>query len=141
LTARAVVMATGGLSLPKTGSDGAGLEMARALGHSIVPTTPALAPLVVWHGFHAAVSGVSHEAALSLWVRGRMTQRIRGSMLWTHFGVSGPAALDFSRHLLRAKLETGDVGVKLSLSCRSHRMRVSNPWTPTGRDSPSTGRR
>ena len=42
-----VVLATGGLSLPKTGSDGAGLEFARALGHTIVPTTPALAPMTL----------------------------------------------------------------------------------------------
>src|SRR6185295_5691095 len=42
-----VVLATGGLSLPKTGSDGHGLEVARRLGHSVVPTTPALAPLVL----------------------------------------------------------------------------------------------
>jgi hypothetical protein len=116
LTAGAVVMATGGLSLPKTGSDGAGLEMARALGHSVVPTTPALAPLVVRQGFHAAVSGVSHDAALSLRVRGRVTERIEGAMLWTHFGVSGPAALDFSRHLLRAKLGEEDVRVSVSLA-------------------------
>ena len=47
LYARAVVLATGGLSLPKTGSDGWGYQAAAALGHSIVPTTPALAPLVL----------------------------------------------------------------------------------------------
>ena len=47
LRARAVVLATGGKSLPKTGSDGGGLEIARRLGHTIVPTTPALAPLLL----------------------------------------------------------------------------------------------
>ena len=46
MLARTVVLATGGLSLPKSGSDGAGLELARHLGHTIVATTPALAPLV-----------------------------------------------------------------------------------------------
>ena len=114
--ASTVVMATGGLSLPKTGSDGAGLRMAHALGHSIVATTPALAPLVVKDGFHAAVSGVSQDVVLSLWVRGRAMQRINGAMLWTHFGVSGPAALDFSRHYLRAKLEGGDPRVTVALT-------------------------
>ena len=43
-----VILATGGRSLPKSGSDGAGYSLARALGHSIVSTTPALAPLVLW---------------------------------------------------------------------------------------------
>ena len=47
LTARRVVLATGGRSLPKTGSDGGGYEIARALGHTLVPPTPALAPLVL----------------------------------------------------------------------------------------------
>jgi predicted Rossmann fold flavoprotein len=98
-------MATGGLSLPKSGSDGAGLGMARRLGHSIVPTTPALAPLVLRGGFNEAVSGVSQDVALALRVDDRVAERITGAMLWTHFGVSGPAALDMSRHLLRARLE------------------------------------
>jgi predicted Rossmann fold flavoprotein len=106
-----VVLATGGRSLPKSGSDGAGYELARSLGHTIVETTPALAPLVLssddeWT-IHPRLSGVAHEAALDLWVNGRRSAEIRGSMLWTHFGISGPAALDMSRHWLRARL-TGD---------------------------------
>jgi len=115
LRARTVVMATGGLSLPKTGSDGAGLQIARGLGHSIVATTPALAPLVVVEGFTDRVSGVAHEVELSLRVEGRITERIRRSMLWTHFGVSGPAALDVSRHLLRARLEGRSTELSVSL--------------------------
>lgn len=103
--ATAVVMATGGLSLPKSGSDGAGLAMAARLGHTIVPTTPALAPLVLGGGFHGAVSGVSQPVDLTLRLDNRVVQRITGPMLWTHFGVSGPAALDLSRHVLRARIE------------------------------------
>jgi predicted Rossmann fold flavoprotein len=115
LQARTVVMATGGLSLPKTGSDGAGLQIARALGHTIVPTTPALAPLAVAHGFNAQVSGVSQEVALTLHADGRAAERIARPMLWTHFGISGPAALDMSRHLLRARLEGGRATLTVSL--------------------------
>ena len=114
ITAASVVLATGGLSLPKTGSDGAGMAMARALGHSIVATTPALAPLVVRDGFNKEVSGVAEEVELALRVDGRITQRIAGAMLWTHFGVSGPAALDMSRHFLRARVEGGDPQVSVS---------------------------
>lgn len=105
VAARAVVMATGGQSLPKTGSDGAGLEMARALGHTIVPTTPALVPLVAASGIHAEVAGVAQDVELTLWVEGAAAKRISGALLWTHFGVSGPAVLDMSRHWLRAALE------------------------------------
>src|SRR5215210_3778434 len=111
-TAGAVVLATGGLSLPKTGSDGGGLTMASRLGHSLVPTTPALAPLVLasrW--FHAALSGVAHDVELTVWVDGRADERIRGSMLWTHFGISGPVALNASRVVLRAQLQQHAVRV------------------------------
>jgi predicted Rossmann fold flavoprotein len=100
-----VVLATGGLSLPKTGSDGFGLELARRLGHTVVPTTPALAPLVLEGAFHAPLSGISVEAELVVRVNGRALDRRRGSLLWTHFGVSGPVALDVSRSWLRARLE------------------------------------
>jgi predicted Rossmann fold flavoprotein len=109
LTADRLVLATGGLSLPKTGSDGGGLAMARHLGHTIVPTTPALVPLVLEDSSpHAALSGVAHDVELTLYdERGTTLARIPGAMLWTHFGISGPAALDVSRHFLRARLEGG----------------------------------
>jgi predicted Rossmann fold flavoprotein len=111
LPARRVVLATGGQSLPKSGSDGAGYAIARALGHTIVPTTPALAPLLLradgngGAALHAQWSGVAQQAVVTLRVGGSVATRLRGSMLWTHFGISGPAALDLSRHWLRARLE------------------------------------
>ena len=107
IEAAAVVMATGGKSLPKTGSDGLGLEIARRFGHTIVDTTPALVPLVVdpTDPLHQPLSGVALDIELSLWVGGRVARRVAGAMLWTHFGVSGPVVLDASRHWLRAALE------------------------------------
>ena len=112
--ARRVVLATGGLSLPRSGSDGAGLEIARRLGHTIVATTPALAPLVLSGNFHRSLSGVSHDAEIAIWVDGRVAIRLRGPLLWTHFGVSGPVALNASRHLLRAQLAGSTVAVTIS---------------------------
>jgi hypothetical protein len=107
MRASAVVLATGGRSLPKSGSDGAGLEIARRLGHTVVATTPALVPLLLdlSDGVHAAVSGVSHEVELAVWIDGTIAIRLTGSLLWTHFGLSGPVALNASRHWLRAALE------------------------------------
>jgi predicted Rossmann fold flavoprotein len=108
-----LVLATGGLSLPKTGSDGHGLPLARALGHRLVDTTPALVPLVLGPGgFHTRLSGVALEVELVAAVEGRVTARLAGPLLWTHLGVSGPAALDASRHWHRAMLE--DRGVALT---------------------------
>jgi predicted Rossmann fold flavoprotein len=124
LLAHRVVLATGGLSLPKTGSDGAGYGFATSLGHSLVPTTPALAPLLLDHGlapsgqhldFHARLSGLSHEAELRVAVTGQKPARIRGPLLWTHFGISGPAALDASRFWHRAQVSGETSRVSLSL--------------------------
>jgi predicted Rossmann fold flavoprotein len=95
--ARRVVLATGGRSVPKTGSDGSGYAIARSLGHTVTPLFPALVPLVMKDP--PPLSGTSTEAELS--VRsgtGRVLHRERGAMLFTHFGISGPVVLDISRH-------------------------------------------
>jgi predicted Rossmann fold flavoprotein len=98
LPARQVVLATGGRSVPATGSDGSGYAIARALGHTVTETFPALVPLVLADGFlHAGLSGVSHEVELTVRAGGRVIERRCGSLLWTHFGVSGPVVLDASR--------------------------------------------
>jgi predicted Rossmann fold flavoprotein len=115
MAAGKVVLATGGLSLPKTGSDGAGYQFARQLGHSLVPTTPALVPLILDGGFHAPLSGIAEEAEITVRVEGRKPARLRGSMLWTHFGVSGPVVLDVSRTWHRARLEGLRVTVSANL--------------------------
>ena len=113
-TARRLVLATGGLSVPKTGSDGSGLRMAASLGHTIVPTTPALVALVLEGSFHLLLSGVSHEAAVEVTADGKTVARLVGPLLWTHFGISGPAALDASRHWLRAVARDQRAGARLS---------------------------
>jgi predicted Rossmann fold flavoprotein len=103
--ARHVVLATGGQSLPKSGSDGAGYALARALGHTIVPPQPALVPLLFDQAAmpdYAPLSGISQPAELTVWVDDRVSVRLSGSLLWTHFGVSGPVALNASRHWTRA---------------------------------------
>ncbi len=118
LHASQVVLATGGQSLPKSGSDGTGYALARALGHHIVPPVPALVPLLLdpeGRLPHAALSGVSHDAEIAVWVDGRVTERVEGALLWTHFGISGPAALDVSRHWTRAVQEGRTVALTLSV--------------------------
>ena len=108
IRAPVVVIATGGQSLPKSGSDGAGFEMARRLGHTIVPTTPGLVPLVLAQDpdpLHGELSGVAHEAELTVWVDGAAAVRLTGALLWTHFGISGPLALNVSRHWLAPQID------------------------------------
>ena len=95
----AIVLATGGLSVPKTGSDGAGLSLARRLGHRIVEPYPALTPLKSASAEHRALAGVSLPAALRVGVPSRAASS--GGFLFTHGGYSGPAVLDISHHLVR----------------------------------------
>lgn len=113
IRARRAVLCTGGRSLPKTGSDGFGYELARRLGHGCVETVPALAPLVFegWEPF----TGVSHPAAMTLRVNGRPTVTLQGSLLWTHVGASGPLALNLSRHWHRAHAEGQQCEVALNV--------------------------
>ena len=108
IDARHVVLATGGRSVPKTGSDGSGYVLARAAGHTVTPVFPALVPLIVKEGhWSRAISGTSVEAELSVQSpTGRVLRRERGSMLFTHFGLSGPAVLDVSRHFIAAQPAT-----------------------------------
>lgn len=103
--AHRVVLATGGLSLPKTGSDGVGHDIARRLGHTVVRMTPALVGLRLaadQASIHARLAGVAQDVELAVWIDGRVEARVRGPLLWTHAGISGPAALDVSRHVLQA---------------------------------------
>ena len=102
LDADAIVLASGGLSFPRTGSDGTGYALATALGHTLVSPTPALTPLTADDPLCAAAQGVTLEAELTLSVDGKRVATTRGSLLIAHFGYSGPAALDLSRHWLRA---------------------------------------
>jgi hypothetical protein len=93
--AHAVVLATGGLSVPATGSDGAGLRIARALGHTMHDTYPALTPLTADPPVHAPLAGISLTVELSAPL-GRGAFRTAGGFLFTHRGYSGPAVLDIS---------------------------------------------
>ncbi len=101
LEASAVVLATGGLSVPATGSDGAGIEMARALGHTVHDLYPALTPLVANPPVHADLAGVSLDVTIR--VPGtRPRFETTGGFLFTHRGYSGPAVLDASHHVVRS---------------------------------------
>ncbi len=104
LHAGRVVLATGGKALPKSGSDGFGYSIARSLGHTVNRVFPALVPLVLEQSCPLReLSGVSVPARLE--VRSGTSKRLaraEGPTLLTHFGLSGPAVLDISRHFLDA---------------------------------------
>jgi predicted Rossmann fold flavoprotein len=110
--AKKVILATGGRSIPKSGSDGFGYELARRLGHRVIATVPALVPLVLDDGmFHATLSGLSHDVELTTEVKGHHVDCRTGSLLWTHFGISGPVVMDASRFWTLAHEQEEPVGV------------------------------
>ena len=101
-----VVIATGGMSIPKSGSDGFGLSLARAFGHTTTaPMTPGLVPLTLPRNhFLCALSGVTLPASLELRsATGKRLVVFTDSTLLTHFGMSGPSVLDISRYYLHAQ--------------------------------------
>ncbi len=101
LRARSLVLTTGGLSIPKTGSDGRGFEIARSLGHSSVATYPALVPLSTNDAGFTELAGIALRVRLRA-VRGDevLEERV-GNLLFTHRGFSGPTVLDLSHHVAR----------------------------------------
>jgi predicted Rossmann fold flavoprotein len=100
---RAVVLATGGLSVPRTGSDGAGIHMAARIGHALHDTYPALTPLIADPAVHASLSGVSLTVRLRAKQRGKSAES-SGGFLFTQRGYSGPAVLDLSHIAVRSRM-------------------------------------
>lgn len=105
MRAKRLIFATGGRSLPKSGSDGHGYSLAQTFGHTLTKQIfPSLVPLLLPEThFIRALSGIAAQVTLE--VRsgaGKSLASFTDSMLCTHFGISGPAALDVSRYWLDA---------------------------------------
>ena len=113
LTVDAVVVASGGLSVPSTGSDGRGLAMLAALGHTIHATYPALTPVVAEPPVFGALAGVSLPVTITA-CDGIRQASATGGFLFTHRGYSGPSVLDVSHVAARSRME-GSSEARLSV--------------------------
>lgn len=118
MSADAVIVCTGGVSYPSTGSTGDGYRFAEAAGHGIQPALPALVPIETIESWPAVLTGLSlKNVTLSAFVRGAKKEKKlyseQGEMLFTHFGISGPLALTLSS-LLPEDLS----GVRLSIDLK-----------------------
>jgi predicted Rossmann fold flavoprotein len=98
----AVIIATGGLSVPATGSDGRGLSLLRRMGHTIHPTYAALTPITVEPNDFTALAGISLPVTVSARYGDERAQAT-GGFLFTHRGYSGPAALNVSHVAVRSR--------------------------------------
>jgi predicted flavoprotein YhiN len=102
-TADAVIVATGGLSIPSIGTDGMGHKFLRNRGHLTGPVYPALTPLTTQRRDHMELAGVSLDVSLSVWKGGKkVAGAARSGFLFTHRGYSGPAVLDVAHHYIQA---------------------------------------
>ena len=106
LRRHALVVATGGLSVPATGSDGLGLRVLARLGHTIHDTFPALTPLTAEPPAHAGLAGVSLDVRLVAPIE-RGSFETRGGFLFTHRGYSGPAVLNVSHFAVLSRAAGG----------------------------------
>lgn len=101
LDCKAVILATGGLSYPATGSTGDGHKMAGDLGHTVVEIKPSLVPLVSPDAFCGQMQGLALKN-VTLTVKnnkGKVQYQEQGELLFTHFGLSGPLVLSASAHM------------------------------------------
>ncbi len=124
LSAQWVILATGGLSYPTTGSNGDGYAMAAALGHTVTPTEGSLVPLETAGEACPQMQGLSlrNVAVKLVNEKNKVLYKDFGELLFTHFGVSGPTVLSASAHLkgncrlvidLKPALEEGKLDARL----------------------------
>lgn len=118
--ARAVVVAVGGMSVPHTGSTGDGYAWARTAGHTVTELYPTEVPITSDEPFirDRRLQGLAlRDVALTVWhpTKGKPLVTHRGDMLFTHFGLSGPAALRCSQFVVKARKATGAEAVTITL--------------------------
>ncbi len=115
ITASRVVITTGGISWPQTGSTGDGYHFAARLGHTVVPPRPALVPLVTRETWPSELAGVSiPDVRMRATMHGHKCTSI-GAMLFTQRGLGGPAAQDLSRLLTDEIAQGASIPIEISL--------------------------
>lgn len=113
--ARNYIVATGGLSYPKTGCTGDGYRWAEQQGHRLVEPQPSLVPIILKEAWTAEVSKFNlKNVRISVWQKGRKLTERFGEAFFTGNGIGGPIILDLSR-AVRTALENGDVSLILDL--------------------------
>ena len=117
--ADAVILATGGLSYPGTGSTGDGYRLAKELGHSVTPLAPALVPLEVAESWIGELQGLSLKNVSALVrINGRKVDSDFGELMFTHFGLSGPIILSLSQAASRALKQTPRPEIVVSVNLK-----------------------
>lgn len=115
IKAKKYIVATGGTSRPETGSTGEGFKWLSELGHNIIASSEALVPIALSDTWVKALSGVSlQDIKLTTFQNNTKQEVHKGKLLFTHFGISGPAVLNMSRDVGEL-LKYGEVEIRLDL--------------------------
>lgn len=116
IQARNIILCTGGSSYAQTGSDGAAYAWVKWLGHKVVSPMPALVPLKVQDSWVKELKGLAFkDVDLRLESGDKILARAHGDMLFTHFGVSGPAVFVLSREAVLALESGGEIHLSIDI--------------------------
>lgn len=110
-----VIVATGGMALPTSGSDGNGYELLKKKGHKVVDIFPGIVQLNLAGKFFKEISGVRIDGIAELYIDDVLSRSEEGDVLWTNYGISGPTILQLSRMALKSLREGKkvEIGVKV----------------------------
>lgn len=110
---KSLLLACGGKAAPATGSDGSGINIAKSLGHKVIPLYPAITQLKLNYGHLKALSGVKFNGTAVLVVDGKEVRKEYGEILFTDYGISGPPILQLSSYVSYALSMQKKVTLKL----------------------------
>ena len=134
-----LIIATGGKSAPKTGSDGSGYKLAKQLGHSVMSPVPALVQLKLNYNKLKALSGVKFDGNAEIFINGDCAQKEFGEILFTDYGISGPPILQLSRTASCALAKSNKVSLFIDLlptiSLEDLKVFLENHWSVFGERS------
>ncbi|MBR3019223.1 MAG: NAD(P)/FAD-dependent oxidoreductase [Clostridia bacterium] len=139
LPASAVIVCTGGVSYPSTGSTGDGMKWAREMGMNVSPTLPSLVGLRTKETWPAELQGLTlKNICLTGYSCGKMVYSELGELLFTHFGVSGPLAIELSSHLPDSGKAEAALNLKPGLTQEQLEQRLTRELSSAGKKQLST---
>lgn len=109
-----VILACGGRAAPKTGSDGGGYLLAKQLGHTLIPTVPALVQLRSGESYFKSVAGVRADALLTVWHQDKAVVRERGELQLTDYGISGIPVFQISRVVNYILMRNREIEIRIN---------------------------
>lgn len=125
-TCNKVVLACGGKSAVKTGSDGSGYGLAKKLGHSVIPTLPAIVQLKLKYDHLKGLSGIKFDGTASVVVNNEIIRCEKGEILFTDYGISGPPILQISRIASKSLYEKKNVKIVVDMMPESSQDDIDN---------------